>query len=288
MSSNYTPTHVAIEKHIIDVLDRLTLTNTSKPLLVGVSGGPDSMALLLALDSIKAKCCIELHVAHLNHGLRGIESDEDAVFVQDISKELALPVTVERVELDYYKSLNGMSLEEAAREVRYNFLYRVANMMNASAVILGHTANDQVETVMMNIIRGTSLTGLTGMSQISSWRPIDTVKPIKVVRPILTFLKKHTLEYCAYKGIEPRLDSSNTDKHFTRNRIRSELLPNLRSYNPRFDSALLRLSTLSEQNHSYIMESAIKTKESITSIQNGVTYVEKNQFLKLHPAMQTK
>ena len=287
MSSNYSPTHVAIEKHIIDLLDRLKLTNTSKPLLVGVSGGPDSMALLLALDSIKAKCSIELHVAHLNHGLRGIESDEDAVFVQDISKELALPVTVERVELDYYKSLNGMSLEEAAREVRYNFLYRVANMMNASAVILGHTANDQVETVMMNIIRGTSLTGLTGMSQISSWRPIDTVKPIKVVRPILTFLKKHTLEYCAYKGIEPRLDSSNTDKHFTRNRIRSELLPNLRSYNPRFDSALLRLSTLSEQNHSYIMESAIKTKESITSIQDGVTYVEKNQFLKLHPAMQT-
>ena len=71
MSSNYSPTHVAIEKHIIDLLDRLKLTNTSKPLLVGVSGGPDSMALLLALGSIKAKCCIELHVAHLNHGLRG-------------------------------------------------------------------------------------------------------------------------------------------------------------------------------------------------------------------------
>ena len=152
MSSNYSPTDVAIEEHIMELLDELKLSYTSNPLLVGVSGGPDSMALLLALNNIKAKSCIEIHVAHLNHGLRGMESDEDTLFVQEISNELDLPLTVEHSDPNFYERMNGMSLEEAAREIRYSFLHKVANVIRASAVILGHTADDQVETVLMNII----------------------------------------------------------------------------------------------------------------------------------------
>ena len=127
---------------------------TISPMVVAVSGGPDSLALLLLLTHLKETLGLTLHVAHLDHGLRGKESVSDALFVEEVARDLDLPATLGVEDVKSYMAGRGMSLEEAAREVRYSFLSRVAARQGASAVALGHTADDQAETVLMHILRG--------------------------------------------------------------------------------------------------------------------------------------
>jgi len=140
-------------------------------LVVGTSGGPDSQALLHSLVSLRVELGLRLHVAHLNHDFRGEEAEEDARFVASQGEALSLPVSIEKIDpMAYQRERKISSFEAAAREVRYDFLARVAQDTGAAAVALGHTADDRAETVLMHILRGTGLHGLRGMEPISTWR----------------------------------------------------------------------------------------------------------------------
>lgn len=210
-------------------------------LVVAVSGGPDSMALLHALLHLRGPLGLSLRGAHLDHGLRGDAGAADAAFVAAAFDDVGTPCVVEEADVASYRTAHRMSLEQAAREVRYSFLARVYREHGADAVALGHTADDQVETVLMHIVRGSGLTGLRGM-EVCSTRPIDG-PDVRFVRPLLRLPRADTEAYCRALGLNPRVDESNRSPEFTRNRIRSELLPLLEELNPAIRDALLRLST---------------------------------------------
>jgi tRNA(Ile)-lysidine synthase len=206
-----------------------------QPIVVGVSGGPDSLCLM----DILYRAGYPLVIAHLNHGLRP-EADEDVREVEQISSRLNLPLVVKKEDVRGLALAESLSIEEAARLLRYRFLMEQARANKAQAVAVGHTADDQVETVLMNFVRGAGLTGLKGMTCRKVLPEFDPDIPI--VRPLLNVWREETVVYCAAHGLRPVFDQSNATLDYTRNRIRHLLIPELESYNPRFREALWRTS----------------------------------------------
>ncbi len=217
---------------------RYRLLSGGERVLVAVSGGPDSVALLHLLHTQLPELHLALGVAHLHHGLRGAEADADAEYVAALAAKLALPYHTERADATGYAAEHGLSLEMAARKVRYAFLERVAEAQGYGRIALGHTASDRVETALMHLLQGTGLPGLRGMPPARG----------RILRPLLTAWRSETEAYCREYALEPRADETNLDPTAAlRNRIRHELLPHLREqYNPAVDEALLRLAEAAE------------------------------------------
>ncbi|HUI89137.1 MAG TPA: tRNA lysidine(34) synthetase TilS [Anaerolineales bacterium] len=206
----------------------------SKPIVVGVSGGPDSLCLMQSLRQAGH----QIIVAHFNHQLREA-ADAEANAVERTSARLAVPFVAESADVGHYAKANSLSIEEAARNLRYRFLFTQARRLKAQAVAVGHTADDQVETVLMHMIRGTGLAGLKGMSYRTILPTFDAEIPI--VRPLLDVWREETVAYCAAHGLWPHYDSSNDSLNFLRNRLRNILIPSLETYNPKFREAIWRM-----------------------------------------------
>jgi tRNA(Ile)-lysidine synthase len=209
--------------------------NRAAPIIVGVSGGPDSLCLM----SVLRKAGYRTIVAHFNHKLRP-DSDTDANIVEQTAARLNLASVIESGDVRGYAETEKLSIEEAARILRYRFLMRQAHRLNAQAVAVGHTADDQVETVLMHFIRGAGLAGLKGMSYRTILHAFDPEIP--VIRPLLDIWREETIVYCASSGFRPRHDPSNASLDFFRNRLRHLLIPTLESYNQRFREAIWRTS----------------------------------------------
>ena len=236
----------SLEARVKAALHRAGYGCSRVKLVVAVSGGPDSMALMHLLTALKESARLELHVAHLNHDFRGEEAFVDAQFVADAAKALGLPCTVEEDDPEAYRQESGVSsFEEAARELRYRFLARVAEAEGARGVAVGHTADDLAETVLMHVIRGSGLHGLRGMEEVSPWISRAGAQRATIFRPLLGTSKRETADYCLENGIAVRKDLGNDMSRFTRNRVRGELMPTLAEYNPRIIESLSRLSETS-------------------------------------------
>jgi tRNA(Ile)-lysidine synthase len=205
------------------------------PVIAGVSGGPDSLCLM----SILRKAGYHVIVAHFNHKLRP-DSDADANIVEQTAARLNLASVIESGDVRAFADAEKLSIEEAARIMRYRFLMQQARRLKAQAVAVGHTADDQVETVLMHFIRGAGLAGLKGMNYRTIINMFDPRIPI--VRPLLAVWREETVVYCAANGFRPRHDPSNASLDFFRNRLRHLLIPTLESYNPRFREVLWRTS----------------------------------------------
>lgn len=209
--------------------------NRNQPILVGVSGGPDSLCLLDVLNRLR----FSLIVAHFDHQLR-MESADDSSKVEATARQFGLPFYLGRQDVAAYADEQHFSIEEAARVLRYRFLFSLARELHVQAVAVGHTADDQVETVLMHILRGSGLTGLHGMAQRSIFPGWD--KEIPLVRPLLSFWREEITAYCRDHDLEPIMDVSNLDPSFLRNRLRHELIPYLETYNPQIRKTLWRMS----------------------------------------------
>ena len=208
--------------------------------VLGVSGGADSVALLRAMAALKESHGGrgKLYVAHLNHGFRGSAADADQGWLRSLCERLKLPLDVQKMDVSAIAAEQGDGWESAARSARYGFLQTVAERVGARFVVTAHTANDQVETVLHRILRGTGIEGLAGMAEA---RPLTP--GVALVRPMLELKRHDVLEYLAAIGQDYRTDATNQDTRWTRNRLRNELLPQLRErYNPQVDAALLRLA----------------------------------------------
>ncbi len=216
----------------------------ASPLVVGVSGGPDSTALLYCLYRLGKAWDLKLHVAHLNHDFRGEEADADAEFVTNLALELDLPVTVEKQDpLAYQRERGISSFEQGARELRYAFLAKVATSIGATAVAVAHTADDLAETVLLHILRGAGMHGLRGMTELAPWPWPVNLPQLQLLRPLLEATKAETVAYCNSLGRSFRVDTGNALPRFTRNRVRQSLLPLLaEEYNPRIRESLVRLA----------------------------------------------
>lgn len=229
-----------------------------RPLVVAVSGGPDSLCLLHALAQL-GPAGPALHVAHFDHGLRGAASQADAAFVAQTAREWGLPATVERADVGAYAAAERRNLHQAARELRYRFLAEVARAAGAGAVAVAHHADDQAETVLMHLLRGAGPAGLRGMLPLQPWDAWAAGQPpdprgAPLLRPLLAVPRAAIERYCAGQGLRPRQDASNADPAYTRNRIRHELLPLLRAYNPQIAAALGRTAAVCADEQALIQE----------------------------------
>jgi len=217
--------------------------------LVAVSGGADSVALLRAMHALKTGGEGRLLAAHLNHGLRGPEADADQAFVADLCAKLAIPCHTGRADVERLAAERGDGLEEAAREARYRFLTRAAAEAGARYLVTAHTADDRAETILHRILRGTGIAGLAGIART---RFIPEAG-LTLIRPLLGTRRAELLAYLDELGQPFRRDPSNRDPRFTRNRIRHDLLPMLaEGFNPGVVEALLRLGTLASEVQGFV------------------------------------
>jgi tRNA(Ile)-lysidine synthase len=228
---------------------------------------------------------VSLHVAHLNHMLRGRESDDDAEYVVKIAASLGVGITVEGREVRSYRAQHHLSLEDGARRLRYQFFAAVAGEVGAEAVAVGHTADDQVETVLMRLIRGAGTRGLQGMRPATKWPSVGG-QGLTVIRPLLRVSRERTEAYCREHGLDPRRDSSNLLVDRLRNRVRHELLPLLRSYNPRIDEALLRTAESLAGESSLAEDQVSRVWPRVVAQDGDAFLLHKDGFQALHPAVQ--
>jgi tRNA(Ile)-lysidine synthase len=206
----------------------------TKLVVIGVSGGPDSLCLLELAHQIPS---LKIIVAHLNHRLRP-EANHEAELVGRVAEQMQIPFMGEAADVRGYADEEKLSLEEAARILRYRFLFSLARTKGADAVAVGHTADDQVETILMHFLRGAGLAGLRGMATRTILTEFDPAIPL--LRPILHLWRSETETYCREHKLQPVYDPSNNDETYFRNRLRHSLIPELEKYNPRFKDTLLR------------------------------------------------
>lgn len=247
-------------------------------LLVGVSGGVDSVSLLHALRAAPG-LSVDLHVAHLDHRLRGAESAADAQFVKNLAGEWGLPVTVEAADVAAYASSLHLSLEAAARAVRYAFFARLAERLGATAVVVGHNADDQVETLLLHLIRGTGLAGLRGMrpvQRLSAYVPGraggamgNGQGDLLVLRPFLSVPRREIVAYARRHSLPYRDDASNDQRVHLRNRVRHELVPLLETLNPGFRDLAHRTTGLLAADFEYLCEAAATALERCASFEEA-------------------
>ncbi|MCL0060284.1 tRNA lysidine(34) synthetase TilS [Dehalococcoidia bacterium] len=258
----------------------------SRLTVVGVSGGADSVCLLHVLYQLRDKIHLDLHVAHLNHQLRGAEADADAEYVSSLARRLGIAATIETRDVKAYQAATRSSLEEAAREVRYAFFAEVAQATGTGAVAVGHTADDQAETLLMHLIRGTGLLGLRGMQPLSRWRLPDEETQLTVIRPLLEISREETEAYCAACELSPRLDSSNISSKYLRNRIRTELMPALLEYNPGIRESLGRAARTVAADIAHLDEEVARLWDSVAVERPDAVALDNQAFSVLPPALK--
>ena len=254
-----------------ETIKKYNLIQRGDKILVGVSGGPDSLALLLELFSLKSKLGLTLHIAHLDHGLRK-DSSADALFVKQWGQKLKLGVTIKQLAYSQIKTKG--SLEEFFREKRIKFFIQTAKTVKADKIALGHNLDDQAETVLMRLLRGTGLSGLSGIS------PRRVIQGVVFIRPLLETTRSQIDKFLKNRKVKPRLDSTNQEDIFLRNKIRHHLIPLLKNkYNINILQVLANLAQSVAYDYEYLDQ---VTKKSLKGNPLRLNF---KKIAKLHPAI---
>ncbi len=241
-------------------VDSFGMLSPGDVVVAGVSGGSDSMALLFALwDLREFYPDTDVVVSHVNHGLRGAESDEDSEFVREAARQLGFSFECVRVDTEAFRKKRGLSLEDAARELRYGFFKDILAKRSAQKIATAHTLNDQAETVIMRFIRGSGSQGLAGI------RPSVG----NIIRPLINVTKLEAREYLQSKGVSWREDSTNSSDEFLRNRVRNELVPLLESYNPAVEQVLSRVAAVCAAEADFISAEGERRFAKVASVVAG-------------------
>jgi tRNA(Ile)-lysidine synthase len=267
-----------LEIQVRKTIEQFNMLITGEHILVAVSGGADSTALLLCLYKFASDFPLSLTAAHLNHRIRGAEADEDQDFVCKMCAGLGIPFVSEIIEVKQQAAKAKQNLEEHARAMRYDFLRRMADRVKAQKIAVGHNLNDQAETALFRFMRGSGLEGLSSIHPV-----VDGI----VIRPLLECTRDSIRQYLKQHNAPYREDSSNTDLRYARNRIRLELIPYLeKSFNPQLAPIIARETCLVRETWSFIESLAVEAYQNLhCRIDNGIL-LKVDKLLKLHPALQ--
>lgn len=259
-------------------IDHYRLLEKGDRLILGVSSGVDSMVLLHLLNAYREAFDLTLIVAHVNHGFRPEESEKEAELVQKESARLDLPFEYGQFNVREFQKLGGLSPQDAARRIRFHFFYELFQKHHAQKIALGHNADDQVETVLLRLIRGSGLQGLKG---------ILPIREGKVVRPLLEVGRGEIESFAIEKKIPFLFDSSNLKKDYLRNRIRLALIPLIeREYQPNFREAVLRTSSILRGENDYLEKGAEEAYQKIVREEGGTLSFKFSEYESLHQAIQ--
>ena len=243
-----------LKEKVEKIIKTHNLIDEGEKVVVGVSGGPDSMCLLHILHTLKK----DIVVCHINHMIRQ-NAIIDEQYVENYCKKQGIPVYIARIPVEQKAKQEKKGTEEAGREARYEFFYEIAEKVGATKIATAHNANDNAETVIMNIIRGTSINGLKGIEE----------KRGMLIRPLITITRDEIEEYCKEEKIEPRQDESNKELIYTRNKIRNELIPYIKKeINPNIIEAINRMSQIAKEETDYLQEEAKKAYQGICVEEN--------------------
>ena len=238
------PDVLKIEEKVHQAIRARDLLSPGERIVVAVSGGPDSVALLSCLVALSSRWSWDLNIGHVNHGLRGAESEGDADFVEKLGKHFGVPVNIREVCLKKQDAKFGkQSLQAYAREARYQALETILQERNATKLAMGHTADDQAETVLMWMLRGSGAGGLSG---------IPPKRGERIVRPLLDMPRSDILAYLEQRQLTYRMDSSNSQPVYLRNRLRQDLIPHLKEYSPGLVNVLSRQAEILRDDHAYL------------------------------------
>jgi len=269
-----------LEEKVLQTIKKFDMLSFNDRVLIGISGGPDSITLLNILLSFKKRYNLSFFIAHLDHMLRGKESDEDVNFVKNLAQKLDLPCEVKSCNLKKIAQKEHLTLEEAARKYRYKFYSETSKKFEANKIALGHNADDQVETVLMRFLRGSGLEGLMGIPPVRS----------NIIRPLIECSRAEIEEYCKENKIEYRVDSSNKEVIYFRNKIRLELLPLLsKGYNKNIKDTVLRLGSIISEVSEYLnQETELLFKEIARRESPEMVIIDLEKFTSLPLALKRR
>jgi tRNA(Ile)-lysidine synthase len=235
------------------MIEKYDMLQKGDRVVIGVSGGADSISLLHLLWSLREKYRLQLCAAHLNHGFRGEEADEDARFVESFSSQLGIPCYIRKVDVPQYRQERKVSAQLAAREVRYRFFQDIVREWGANKLALAHNRDDQAETVLLRLIRGAGLDGLCGIP------PVRPGEGFVIIRPLLAVSREMIEQYCVENDLNFRTDWSNFKTVYLRNKVRLELLPYLKKeFNSQIDSLLAQTAEMLQDERNYLEQEAEK------------------------------
>lgn len=265
------------DKVLKNILQR-SLVNKGDTVVAAVSGGPDSVCLLHVLRQLSSTLEIKLHAIHINHMLRGEESQQDELYVREMCKMLEIPLQVSCIDIAALAEETGMSIEEAGREARYSEFEVYAARVGAQKIAVAHNRNDQAETVLMHIIRGSGLAGLVGMEYIRG----------NIIRPLLDTDRAEIEQYCLEHNLNPRTDSSNLKCDYARNKVRLNILPLINSsFGSDITGSLCRLSSLAARDSIFLEDCAQKAYQDclLNNDEHNSVVLDAVKLAGLHPAL---
>ncbi len=243
-----------LEEKVLETIKKYSLIKTGEKVVVGVSGGPDSICLINVLNEIKNQLNCKLIVCHVNHMIRE-EAGDDEEFVKNYCKEKQIPFFVKHVEVEKLAKKKKIGTEEAGRKVRYDFFCEILNKTNANKIATAHTKNDNAETVLMNIIRGSGTQGLKG---------IVPIRDNTYIKPLININREEIEEYCKINKLNPRYDKTNNENVYTRNKVRNILIPLIKKeFNPNIIETIDRLSNLAQKENEYFEKITEKTYKEL-------------------------
>jgi tRNA(Ile)-lysidine synthase len=247
--------------------------------LLAFSGGVDSTALLHILLSFKEEINFKLALAHFNHMIRGEEADKDENFVRDVAEKEGLKLEIGRYDVPMLAKKQSLSLEDAARKARYEFLFRTAQKLNAQKIAIAHNRGDKAETFLINLLRGSGAKGLSGMKPVQH----------KIIRPLLECQRGEIEQFLKKRHIQYRIDSTNIDTKYIRNRIRHNLIPYLeKQFNQNIESILVHEADIIAEEDNYLQAEARKIFDKISEIDEKESHFKINSLIELHKALQRR
>ena len=234
---------IMIEKEVLSTIKKYNMIKEGDKVVIGVSGGPDSITLLNVLNKFKEKLNIKIYVAHINHSIRK-EADEETEYVREFCKKIGVEFFFKKIDVEQEAKKLKIGTEEAGRNIRYAFFEEVAKKVGANKIATAHNSNDNAETVLMNIIRGTSISGLKG---------IEKMRDNKFIRPLIETTRDKIEEYCKIENLNPRYDKSNKENVYTRNKVRNLLIPYIqKEFNPNIIEGINRLSNIATEEERFL------------------------------------